>query len=158
MRYLVWIKKEFLHVLPIFLFFLIFFCVINRMERFFFVRAGLAPISFTQIVVAAALVAKVFLVIDHMPFSDLFPNKPLIYNIIWKTILYCFIIFIVRFSIQYVSFLLEGDGKFTSNFDWRLFITIQNYYLLVLFLFVTSREFALAIGPQKVWQLLFGKR
>ena len=36
---------------------------------------------------AALLVAKVVLITDALPFVNRFPEKPLIYNVVWKTAL-----------------------------------------------------------------------
>lgn len=157
-----WFKREFNRVFPVFLFFLIAFTLINLTERLLLERAGIAPFTLLQIALAAGVIAKVLLVIDHLPFIDLFPKQPLICNILWKTIFYWAILFLVRLCIRFVPFLREDDGfhrewaDFVQKVDWGLFSTIQGYYLMLFFIFVTARELAFALGPLKLRKLFFG--
>lgn len=162
MRFFVWIKREVLHVFPIFLFFLISFTLINLIERMLLERAGIAPFTLLQIFLAAAVIAKVILVIDHLPLISFFPNKPLIGPIFWKSLLYWTILLAVRAAIRFAPFLMESErlsyewNDYIQKTDWGLFYTIQGYYLFLFFIYVTLRELTLAIGPLKMRKLLFG--
>jgi len=157
------VKKEFFHILPVFLFFLIMFSIINMTERFLFEKAGLTPFTFINVLVAAALVAKVLLVIDHLPGIDLFPGKPLILNIVWKTAIYSIITLFIRLAIQLTPYLFSGRDltadyeKFTQHMNWRLFVGVQTYYFLLFFIFVTARELMQVIGHLKMRKIFFGK-
>lgn len=75
MRLWLTIKREFLHVLPIFLFFLVSFTLINWTESFLFRRSGITPFGFLEVAIAAALIAKIVLVVDHLPLTHLFRKK-----------------------------------------------------------------------------------
>lgn len=162
MRLFRWIKNEFLHVFPVFLFFLISFTLINLIERMLLERAGIAPFTLIQIFLAAAVIAKVILVIDHLPLISLFSSKPLIRPIIWKTLFYWIILLAVRSAIRFTPFLMESQrlsrewNDFIQKTDWGLFFTIQGYYLFLFFLYVALRELTLAIGPLKMRKLFFG--
>lgn len=158
-----WLRKEFFHILPVFLFFLIMFNVINTTERFLFEKAGLTPFTFLNVLVAAALVAKIVLVIDHLPATNLPKHKPLIYNIIWKTIVYTLITLVVRLAIQLTPYLFSGRDLrvdyqlFSAAMNWRLFTAIQIWYLMLFFLFVTARELTEVIGYLKMRKIFFGR-
>jgi hypothetical protein len=164
MRLLLWIKRETLHILPVFLFFLFFFTIINWTETFLFEKAGVTPFGFLEVAVASALVAKVFLVADHLRLMHLFRERPLAYSILWKTAFYWVIVLIVRLLIRLVPYLFgvsngfrENLDKFLSQMDWNLFISIQAYYLILLFIFITFRELAYKIGAKKMRKLFFGR-
>lgn len=163
MKLLHWIKDQFLHVFPVFVFFLIMFSIINATEMFLFKRAGMTTFSFLYIAVTAAVIAKVILVIDNLPLVNLFPNKPLIFTTLWKTGIYWAINLCVRLAIRFTPFLFSGEGfpsqlnTFSKQMDWPLFKAIQVWYLMLFFLFVVSRELILAIGPVKVRKLFFGR-
>ncbi len=164
MRVLLFLKREFLHVLPIFLFFLVFFTLINWTEVFLFKRVGISPFGFLEVAIAAALIAKIVLLVDHLPLVRLFRTKPLAVGILWKTALYWVLLLIVRLCIRFAPYLFKTDDGFRADLelfinhvDWNLFISIQIYYLMLLFIFVTFQELTYKIGPAKMRRLFFGK-
>lgn len=163
-RLLYLIKREFLHILPIFLFFLVFFVLINWVETLLFKQVGISPFGFLEVAIAAALIAKIVLVADHLPIIDFFRRRPLVYSIVWKTGLYWFFLWLVRLTIRFVPFLFgahmsfEGDfHQFINQMNWNLFVSIQVFYLMLLFIFVTFQELTFKIGPSKMRQIFFGK-
>src|SRR3990167_4657206 len=83
-----WLKRELPRIIPVFLFFLIFFTVINWTETYLFEQAGITPFKFAEIAVSALLIAKIVLVANLLPFIALFQKKPHIYSILWKTFIY----------------------------------------------------------------------
>ena len=145
------LKREFFHVLPVFLFFLTAFFLINLNERFLLKKAGMTPFSFLELALAAGVVAKVFLVIDHLSWIEVCKKKPLVYIVLWKTLLYWMILIAVRVVFRMAPYLLGREGlardvaAFAEHFDWRFFVSIQGYYVLLLLLYVTFREMAQAI-------------
>jgi hypothetical protein len=159
-----WIKKEVLHVIPIFLFFLFFFTLINWMEAFLFEGMGVTPFRFLEVAIAAALIAKIVLVVDHLPLIHLCRKRPLAYVICWKTGIYWVLLLVVRLVIRFVPFLFGGGDhfiedliRFYSAVHWNIFLSIQGYYLMLLFIFVTFQELTFKIGPEKMRHLFFGK-
>jgi hypothetical protein len=154
-----WLKKEIIRVFPAFLFFFISFNLINITEGFIFQEAGIGRFSFLTILIASALVAKVLVVIDNLPFINVFPNKPLVYNIIWKTMLYGVVTGIVRLLIRLVPFLSKDDSieSFFQDTNWSLFFAILSWYFILYFVFVTFRDFAETVGFAKVRRIFFGK-
>lgn len=164
MRLISSLKREFFHILPIFLFFLFFFTVINWIETFLFEQAGITPFRFFEVALAAALIAKIVLVVDHLTFINAFRRRPLIYPICWKTGIYWVLLLIVRFLIRLFPFLfgygmgVEGDfSQFVNQMNWNLFISVQAYYLMLLFIFVTFQELTFKIGPQEMRRIFFGR-
>lgn len=163
MRLLLWLKKELLHILPIFIFFLVSFTLINWLEAFLFEHMGVTPFRFAEVAIAAALIAKVVLVVDHWTLINRYRNKPLIYPILWKTAFYWVILLVVRLLIRLVPFLVGardhfewGWDRFLSHMNWNLFTSVQFYYLLLLFVFVTFQELTFKLGASKMRKLFFG--
>ncbi|HEX2579967.1 MAG TPA: hypothetical protein VHK67_06170 [Rhabdochlamydiaceae bacterium] len=158
------LKKEVHHVILIFLFFLVFFNLINWTEAFLFKRNGITPFGFLEVAIAAGLIAKIILVVDHLQLIRLFRTKPLAVSILWKTAIYWILLLIVRLAIRFTPYLFKVDGDFSEDLalfidqvNWNLFISIQVYYLMLLFIFVTFRELTYKIGPVKMRRLFFGK-
>ena len=163
MKAISWIKRELFHIVPIFAFFLISFTLINWVEAFLFEHMGVTPFRFAEVALAAALIAKVVLVVDHWSLTNRYRNRPLIYPILWKTVLYWFILLVVRFLIRLIPFLVGAHDRFEGEWDqflrnnnWNLFISIQFYYLLLLCIFVTFQELTLKLGSTKMRRLFFG--
>lgn len=125
----------------------------------------MTPFHFVQVLIAAALVAKIFIIVDHLPFAHLLGRRPLIYGIAWKTGLYWALLLAVSFAIRFVPYLFHGDGRFQSDLNrffhevnWHLFISVQVYYLMLIFNFVAFREVTFKIGTAKLRKLFFGVR
>ena len=150
-----WLKRELPRIIPVFLFFLIFFTVINWTETYLFEQAGITPFKFAEIAVSALLIAKIVLVANLLPFIALFQKKPLIYSILWKTFIYWTLLILVRIGIRIIS-----DWGITHAdlhaMHWNLFISIQAFYFLLLFVFVSFQELAFKIGPAKMRLIFFG--
>lgn len=163
MRFINWVKREFLRVFPAFVFFLVAFNLINIIEALFLKSKGIPPFSFYTVFLAAAVIAKILVVIEHLPFINAFPEKPLICNVLWKTFIYEASAFIVRLLMRIVPPILEsksfalGYDAFKKAFDSMQFLSIQILYLVLFFTFVTAQELILAIGAVKVRKLFFGK-
>lgn len=155
------LKKEFLHVFPVFLYFLIFFTLINTTQVYLYKQVGLTPVRFVEIVIASSLIAKIMLVLDHMFFIDLFKNRALFLGILWKTAIYYIVLLFVRLLIRFIPFWYHGTGlteassQFLIVVNWHMFVSIQTYYLMLLFIFVSFRELTLRIGVQKTLELFF---
>jgi hypothetical protein len=48
---------------------------------------GLAPMTTVSVAVAALILGKAVLIADMLPFINRYPDKPLIYNVTWKTLI-----------------------------------------------------------------------
>src|SRR5262245_63475044 len=83
-----WLKHEFHELLPPTIFFLIAFHIVIFNRRLMLREYGLPLTSITSATVAALLIAKVVLITDKFPVINRFPEKPLMYNVVWTTVIY----------------------------------------------------------------------
>lgn len=156
-----WLKIQFYHVLPAFLFFFCAFWLLRTTQRLMYTGEGLPPIKLITIVISAGIVAKVMLVIDNLPWIDPFTKKPAIYSVVWKTFIYSLSSLIVRVIdgilpfIKEKSFVVEYE-LFVHTVNWRFFWTIQMWYCILFLIFVVSREVVQAIGPRKMRRIFLG--
>ena len=81
-------KHEFYEFLPPAIFFFVSFHIVVLEQALMVRRYGIRLSAVAGATVAALLVAKVVLVADMLPFVNRFPEKPLMYNVVWKTAIY----------------------------------------------------------------------
>ncbi|MBS0624750.1 MAG: hypothetical protein JSS32_01715 [Verrucomicrobia bacterium] len=162
MRAVEWLKKQFLHLLPPFVFFFIAFNLLNVTEGIGNDTGNFELFSFFNVFLASVIVAKVLIVVDNLPWIDIFPEKPLIYNVLWKTWIYGFVAFIFRIAFRYLPLAYQakswagGKDLFLEQVDWILFFTIQGWYFILFALFVSIRELVLLAGTDKARKSFFG--
>ena len=162
MKVLKTIKTEFLHLLPPTIFFFIGFILITITQRLILREHGLPLTGFGMAAIGALLVGKVVLIINHMPFMNRFPDKPLIYNIIWKTNIYFLAAFLVRY-IEHIVPMIREYGEFMQanqhmlmEISWPHFCLVQMWLLVLFLVYCTLSELVHALGREKVIQLFFG--
>jgi hypothetical protein len=159
-----WLKHEFHEVIPPTIFFLISFHIVVLDRKLMLRQYGLPVSSIASATVAALLVAKVVLITDALPFVNRFPDKPLIYNVVWKTVIYV----VAAFVVHYLEHLLPiwwhtgglgaANRQLLSEIVWPHFWAIQLWLVVLLFVYCALRELIRAIGREKVIEMFFGYR
>jgi hypothetical protein len=156
------IKHEFHEVLPPTIFFFISFHIV-LLDRALMAREyGLKPSSMAAATVGALLVAKVVLIADKLAIVNRFPEKPLIYNVVWKTVIYV----VASLLLHYLEHLLPlwwGMGSFAAANEhlgreivWPHFWAVQLWLVVLIFIYCALRELVRVIGRHRVQQAFFG--
>jgi hypothetical protein len=125
---------------------------------------GLPLASAAGATVAALLIAKVVLITDKFAFINRFPDKPLLYNVVWKTVIYA----VAALLIHYLEHLVPiwwhiGDlgaapRQLVSEIVWPHFWATQLWLIVLLFVYCALRELVRAIGPEQVHAMFLGHR
>ena len=82
------IKEEFLEILPPTIFFFVALHIVAFIRVLMLKGTGLAPTTSVSVTVAALILGKAVVIADLLPFINRFPEKPLLYNVAWKTAIY----------------------------------------------------------------------
>jgi hypothetical protein len=158
-----WLKKELIEVLPAVVYFLAAFSLINLTENLMLRDSGISYASFSRVLVGALIVGKVILVADLFPFVDVFRGRPLIYNTLWKSGLYAITSLLFRLGeltfeslLEYKSVLVAREHILAAIAEPR-FWAIQLWIVILLLIFVASKELIGAIGAVRIRQLFFGR-
>jgi hypothetical protein len=163
-RLLAFLIKELREVLPPTVFFAVGFNLVvlttNLSLADYLVSLG----SFMVATMTALVVGKSVLLANAMPFLRGFDTAPRIQPILFKTIAYWAVVFMVRFLEKLVEYLFAGGTLggipeyVATHFTWHRFAAIQ-IWIFVLFLIYTSvEELNARLGDGELMKIFFTRR
>jgi hypothetical protein len=109
------IKHEILGAIPPVIFFFIVFQLLAFTRALILIEYGIQVSIFLNATIAALIVGKVVLITDKLPMVNQFPNKPLIYNIVWKTFIYIVAALLVRYVEHLIPLIREYKNLKVAN-------------------------------------------
>ncbi len=121
---------------------------------------GLHLSSLAGATVGALLVAKVVLVADMLPVINRFPEKPLMYNVVWKTVIYVCASVLAHYLEHLVPLwwrmgFRAANEHLWGEIVWARFWAIQLWLVVLIFVYCFARELVRVIGRDRVVQILF---
>ncbi len=156
------LKEEFFALLPPTIFFFVALHIVMFIRALMLEGTGIAPSSSISIAVAALILGKAVLIADMLPLINRFPNKPLIYNVAWKTLIYLLAATLIHYLERLIDFWREtggfvaGNQKLLSEIIWPHFWAIQIILLVLIVMYCTMHELVRVIGKEKVLRIFFG--
>jgi hypothetical protein len=156
------LKEEFFKLLPPTIFFFVALHIVAFVHVLMLKRTGISPSSSISIAIAALILGKAVLIADMLPMINRFPNKPLIYNIAWKTVIYLLISAIIHYLERLVDFwrqtggFVAGNQKLLAEMVWPHFWAIQIILFVLIAMYCTIHELVRVIGRKKVLRIFFG--
>src|SRR6266705_4758513 len=156
------LKEEFFKLLPPTIYFFVALHIVAFVRVLMLKKTGLAPSSSVSIAVAALILGKAVLIADMLPLINRFPNKPLIYNIAWKTAIYLLISAVLHYLERLVDFWREtgsfiaGNEKLLSVIIWPHFVAIQIFFFVLISMYCMMHELVRVIGREKALRIFFG--
>jgi hypothetical protein len=157
-----WLKHEIVEAIPPAVFFFISFQLIAFTTALMLEEYGIRMSTFLAATIAALIVAKVVLVVDLVPWVNRFPEKPLIYNVVWKTAIYMIAALFVRYAEHLIHFLREYGNLALANRHlldevvWPRFWAVQIWLLILFFMYCSLRELIRALGRDRVRLMFLG--
>ena len=156
------LKEEFLALLPPTIYFFVALHIVAFVRVLMLKGTGIAPSSTIKIAVAALILGKAVLLADMLPLINRFPNKPLIYNVAWKTLIYLVISAIIHYLERLIDFWREtgsfvaGNEKLLSLIIWPHFWAIQIILFVLIAMYCMMHELVRVVGKDKVMRIFFG--
>src|SRR5438477_1382063 len=156
------LKKEFFELLPPTIFFFVALHIVTFVRALMLKGTGISPSSSMSIAVAALILGKAVLIADMLPMINRFPNKPLIYNIAWKTVIYLLLSAVIHYLERLIDFWREtsgfvsGNQKLLAEIVWPHFWAIQIILFVLIAMYCTVHELVRVIGKEKVLRIFFG--
>ena len=109
------VKEEIIEVLPPTIFFFITLHLVAIVRVLMLKGSGIAVSTPLQVTVAALILGKAVLIADLLPFINLYPHKPLIYNVVWKTTIYVLVAALVHYLERLIDFWKEAGSLVAGN-------------------------------------------
>jgi len=156
------LKEEFFALLPPTIFFFVALHIVAFVRVLALKGTGISPLGSVSIAVAALILGKAVLLADMLPMINRFPNKPLIYNVAWKTLIYLLLATLIHYLERLVDFwrqaggLVAGNEKLLSEIIWPHFWAIQIILLVLIVMYCTMHELVRVNGKEKVLRIFFG--
>ena len=155
------LKHELRELIPVTVFFFVTFQLLALTQVLMLEQFGIRVSSFLTATVMALVVAKVVLIADYFPLVNRFPDRPLIYNVVWKTAIY----FIASLAVRYVEHLIhfwrktgtfaEANRRLLEEIVWPHVLGVQLWLLILLQVYCALRELVRALGRERIIKLFF---
>jgi hypothetical protein len=156
------LKEEFFAVLPPTIFFFLALHLVTFIRVLIARGSHFEPLSTVSIAVASLILGKAVLIADMLPPINRYPNKPLAYNIVWKTVIYLLMATLIHYLERLIDFsrqaggIVAGNAKLLTEIVWPHFWAEEIILLLLILMYCTARELARVIGREKILRLFFG--
>ena len=118
--------------------------------------------GFVNATISALLVAKAILLTDQIKFINKYPDKPLIYNIVWKTFLYLLVTLVVQYLEEFIPLWWKYRSvqiaiqRGWDEIIWPQFWATHILLVFLLSLYVSFRELARTIGEKEFLKMFLG--
>lgn len=112
----------------------------------------------------ALVVGKVVLVVDKTRLIDRFRGAPLIQPILYKTVFYTAVVFVVRVLERFAHLAFDGNGFSAAfeaaaiDFGWRRFVAVQIWIFTCFLIYCTATELSALVGEGQMARLFFRHR
>ena len=157
------ISRVFHEILPAFIFFFVMFHMLSASRALMLKQYGILVPASAMATIGALIMAKVSFLMDKLPFLNLYPRKPLFYNVIVKTISFstaAVVFFIIeemfRISIRTGSPLIAWN-RLVGDMNWSAFWLRQVWLSLLIAVYCAVVELVRVLGADKVKNIFFGK-
>ena len=157
------VKEEFLALIPPTLFFLITLSLIAVVRVLMLKGTGIPVSTPIQVAIGALVLGKSVLIADMLPAINRFPDKPLAYNVVWKTAIYVLAALVIHYLERLVDYWKEAGGfvagneKLLADMVWPHFWAIQLILVVLIFNYCILHEFTRVLGPKKFREMFFGR-
>ena len=156
------LKEEFFEVLPPTIFFFVMLHIVSIVRVLLAKGATFQPLTTVSIAVAALILGKAVLIADLLPAINRYPNRPLIYNVMWKTVIYWLIAALIHYLERLLEFsrqaggIVAGNEKLLAEIVWPHFWAIQIILFVLILMYCIGRELVRVIGRDRALRLFFG--
>ena len=156
------IKEEFFAILPPTIFFFVALHILTIIRVLMATGSHYEPLSTMSIAIASLILGKSVLIADLLPPINRYPQKPLMYKIVWKTLIYLLMASFIHYLERLIDFarqaggIVAGNEKLLTEIVWSHYWAVEIILFLLILAYCTARELVRVIGKEKMMRLFFG--
>ena len=156
------LKEEFFAILPPTIFFFVALHIVAFIRVLMAEGSHFEPMSTTSIAVGSLILGKAVLIADMLPVINRYPDKPLAYNVAWKTVIFLVLASVIHYLERLIDFsrqagsLVAGNEKMLAEIVWPHFWAVQILLFVLILVYCTAHEVVRVIGKNKMLRLFFG--
>ncbi|WP_213306890.1 hypothetical protein [Paraburkholderia sacchari] len=156
------IKEEFLKVLPPTIFFFVILHIVSLIRSLMVKGTGIELPTSASILLASLILGKAVLIADMLPFINRFPDKPLVWNVSWKTLIYTLVALVIHYLERLYDYWKEAHTFAAANhlllteMNWPRFWAVQILLLTLIFNYCVIAELARALGEGRLKKMFLG--
>jgi hypothetical protein len=159
-KVLKFIGHEFLEMLAPSIYFLIIIYIVGFVRGLAAEEYSLSLPEHALAIVSALIAGKAILIADATPLSLYFSRKRLIYNIIWRTVLYTLIVLIFQILEEFIPLFSKyksismAFSQFREEVNWLRFWSTHISFVLFLFIYNLITGIAESVGKREFTNIL----
>jgi hypothetical protein len=156
------LKKEFLEMLPPTIYFFVALHIVAIIRTLMVKAEQFQPTSTASILVASLILGKSVLIADMLPWINRYPERPLIYNVAWKSAIYVLMAGFIHYLERLWDFaraaggIVAGNERLLAEIIWPHFWAIQILLVVLVVAYCASHELIRVLGWEKVKRIFFG--
>jgi len=156
------LKEEFFAILPPTIFFFVALHIVTFIRMLMTKGSHFELLSTVSIAVASLILGKAVLIADLLPPINRYPDKPLAYNVAWKTTIYLVVAGVIHYLERVIDFsrqaggIVPGNEKILTDMVWPHFWAVQIILFVLILMYCTAHELVRVIGKEKMLRLFFG--
>lgn len=156
------IKHEFMELLPPTIFFFVILHVVVIIRTLMTVGTGISLPTSASVTLGALILGKSVLLANMLPFVNRFPEKPLIWNAGWKTLLYALVALVLHYLERLYEYwkeapsLIAANSKLVSEINWAHFWAIQILLIVLIANYCALAELIRVIGRDRFKAIFLG--
>jgi hypothetical protein len=158
---LIFLKKEFLEMLPPTIFFLVVFLIFAFIRGLIADEVGITVASSAGAVIGALVVGKSILIADATPLFHWFSKTKLIYNVIWRIFLYFIIVLFFQFAEELIPLISKNRSvslaieNLFEEIKWTRFLVVHIILMMFMFFYTFTTATMEAIGRKEYFGIFF---
>ncbi|WP_109477003.1 hypothetical protein [Paraburkholderia sp. C35] len=156
------IRHEVMKALPPTIFFFVILHIVALIRALMVRGTGVSlPVS-GSVLLASLVLGKSVLIADMLPFINRFPEKPLIWNVAWKTLMYAVVALVIHYFERLYEYWKEAHGFAAANaqlwaeISWPRFWAIQILLVTLILMYCIVGELSRVLGRDTLKAIFFG--